>query len=78
MVLFSRPLRFDQQEVTLPDGSTSSVTLPVGRGVHVHPALDVVRPAFGNPLDVAIIFRQDHDYSEAGRDPSPLCIYIDR
>jgi len=68
VVLFSRPLRYHPEEVTLPDGSTSRVRVPVEKGVDIRLALDVVRLAFANRLDVAIIFSQDQDYSEAAKE----------
>jgi uncharacterized LabA/DUF88 family protein len=68
VVLFSRPLRYHQEQITLPDGSASKVRVPVEKGVDVRLALDVVRLAFANRLDVAIIFSQDQDYSEAAKE----------
>jgi len=68
IVLFSRPLRYHFEEGTLPDGSTSKVRVPVEKGVDIRLALDVVRLAFANRYDVAIIFSQDQDYSEAAKE----------
>ena len=68
IVLFSKPLRYHLEEVTLPDGSTSRVRVPVEKGVDVRLALDVVRLAFANRYDVALIFSQDQDYSEAAKE----------
>lgn len=65
VVLFSRSLRYHQEEVTLPDGSTSKLRIPVEKGVDVRLALDLVRLALANQFDVAVIFSQDQDYSEA-------------
>lgn len=67
-VLFSRPLRYHPEEITLPDGSTSKARVPVEKGVDVRLALDLVRLAFANRFDVAIIFSQDQDYSEAAKE----------
>jgi uncharacterized LabA/DUF88 family protein len=68
VVLFSRPLRYHPEEITLPDGSTSKARVPVEKGVDVRLALDLVRLAFANRFDVAIIFSQDQDYSEAAKE----------
>jgi uncharacterized LabA/DUF88 family protein len=68
VVLFSRPLRYHPEEVTLPGGGTSRVRVPVEKGVDVRLALDLVRLAFANRLDVAVIFSQDQDYSEAAKE----------
>ena len=67
-VLFSRPLRYHHEEVALPGGATSRVRVPVEKGVDVRLALDLVRLAFADRLDVAIIFSQDQDYTEAANE----------
>lgn len=61
---FSRPLRYRNETIQLPDGSETAI--PVGRekGVDVRLALDVVRLARSAALDVALIFSQDQDLSE--------------
>lgn len=63
--VFSRKLRYRLQTVLLPNGSTT--TTPVGqeKGIDVRLALDVVRLARENAYDVALIFSQDQDLSEA-------------
>jgi uncharacterized LabA/DUF88 family protein len=68
VVLFSRALRYHQEEVPLPDGSASKVRVPVEKGVDVRLALDLIRLALAGEFDVAIIFSQDQDYSEAARE----------
>jgi uncharacterized LabA/DUF88 family protein len=62
--VFSRPLRYRNETVRLPEGR--EVTLLVGRekGVDVRLALDVVRLAHRQEYDVALIFSQDQDLSE--------------
>lgn len=81
--VFSRPLRYrnrtiplDRAPIHLPDGT--SIKLPAGtstvslvgqeKGVDVRIALDVVRLALDNLYDVALIFSQDQDLSEAIKD----------
>jgi uncharacterized LabA/DUF88 family protein len=65
VVLFSRPLRYHVEETALPDGSVLRTRVPVEKGVDVRLALDLVRLAFANRFDVAVVFSQDQDYSEA-------------
>lgn len=63
--IFSRPLRYQNKLITLPNGAITST--PVGRekGVDVRIALDIVRYALEKRYDVALIFSQDQDLSEA-------------
>jgi hypothetical protein len=62
---FTRPLRYQNKVITLPNGALT--TAPVGRekGIDVRLALDVVRYALENRYDVALIFSQDQDLTEA-------------
>jgi len=62
---FTRPLRYQNKIITLPNGSIT--TTPVGRekGIDVRIALDIVRYALEKRYDVALIFSQDQDLSEA-------------
>lgn len=62
---FSRPLRYRNQTVRLPDGSTTTILVGQEKGVDVRIALDVVRYAREGRYDVALIFSQDQDLSEA-------------
>jgi uncharacterized LabA/DUF88 family protein len=65
IVTYSRPLKYRNTLIKLKDGSISSV--PVGRekGIDIRMALDIVRLAIDNVYDVALIFSQDQDLSEA-------------
>jgi uncharacterized LabA/DUF88 family protein len=62
---FTRPLRYQNKVITLRDGTIT--TAPVGRekGIDVRLALDIVRFALENRYDVALIFSQDQDLTEA-------------
>lgn len=66
---FSRPLRYRNRTIV-----TSSTAQPIvacvgqEKGIDVRIALDVVRLALDNAYDVAIIFSQDQDLSEAVQD----------
>ena len=62
---FTRPLRYQNRIITTREGALR--TTPVGRekGIDVRLALDIVRFALENRYDVAVIFSQDQDLSEA-------------
>lgn len=62
---FTRPIRYQNEIIRLPDGNIT--TKPVGRekGIDVRIALDIVRYALEKRYDVALVFSQDQDLSEA-------------
>ncbi len=64
-VTYSRSLRYRNQIVRLPDGK--EITFPVAqeKGIDIRIALDVVRLALDRHYDVAVIFSQDQDITEA-------------
>lgn len=66
--VFSRPLRYRNQTILLPDGQTKTVLVGQEKGVDVRIALDVVRLARDNQYDVALIFSQDQDLTEAAEE----------
>ena len=61
---FSRPLRYRNQTVALPSGSTTTILVGQEKGIDVRIALDVVRLAREREYDVALLFSQDQDLSE--------------
>lgn len=61
---FSRPLRYRNQTVRLPDGTTHAFLAAEEKGVDVRIAIDVIRMAHGGEYDVALVFSQDQDLSE--------------
>ena len=61
---FSRPLRYRNRQVRLPDGSEHTYTAGEEKGIDVRIALDVIRMAHRREYDVAVIFSQDQDLSE--------------
>jgi uncharacterized LabA/DUF88 family protein len=65
VITFSRPLRYREEESYLPGGRASRVRVGREKGIDVRLALDVVRHALENLYDVALIFSQDQDLSEA-------------
>lgn len=62
---FSRPLRYSNQLIALADGKTSTVLVGREKGVDIRIALDIVSGALNNEYDVALIFSQDQDLTEA-------------
>jgi len=61
---YSRPLRYRNQRIHLPDGRQFTVMAGEEKGIDVRIALDVIRMAHRNEYDVAVIFSQDQDLSE--------------
>lgn len=62
---FSRSLRYRNEKTKLPDGTETTVLVGREKGIDVRIALDVVRLAHRNQYDVALVFSQDQDLSEA-------------
>lgn len=61
---FSRPLRYRNQTVKLPDGTLHAFLAAEEKGVDVRIALDIIRLAHRRDYDVALVFSQDQDLSE--------------
>jgi len=64
VVSYSRSLKYRNQTVNLPDGSSTTVLVGREKGIDVRLALDVVRLAREGAYDVAVLFSQDQDLSE--------------
>ena len=64
IVSYTRPLRYRNQTITLPDGSSTTVLVGQEKGIDVRIALDIVRLARSGAYDVALVFSQDQDLSE--------------
>ena len=62
---FSRPLRYRNRRVLLPDGSEHTYLAGEEKGIDVRIAIDVISMAHRNEYDVAVLFSQDQDLSEA-------------
>jgi len=62
--IFSRPLRYHNQTVHLPDGSTHTFLVGQEKGVDIRIALDIVRAVRERVCDVVLVFSQDQDLSE--------------
>jgi uncharacterized LabA/DUF88 family protein len=75
---FSRPLRYRNQSIILPDGSATVAPVGQEKGIDVRIALDIVRYALDDAYDVALIFSQDQDLSEAVEDVKKISRFKDR
>jgi len=75
---FSRALRYRNQTVSLPDGTFTVTLVGQEKGVDVRIALDIVRFALEDKYDVALIFSQDQDLSEAVQDVKKISILQNR
>ena len=62
--VFSRPLRYRNQAVKLPDGSTYSFLVGQEKGVDIRIALDIVHAMRLGECEVILVFSQDQDLSE--------------
>lgn len=62
--VFSRELRYQNKIIKLRDGSQESILMGQEKGIDVRIALDVIRFAWDQVFDVALIFSQDQDLSE--------------
>jgi len=71
---FSRSLRYRNQTVPLPGGGTTTILVGEEKGIDVRLALDVVRMAREKLYDVALIFSQDQDLSEAADEVKAISV----
>jgi uncharacterized LabA/DUF88 family protein len=62
--VYSRPLRYRNESVTLPSGALHATLVGQEKGVDVRLALDIVSMAWRGDFDVALVFSQDQDLSE--------------
>jgi uncharacterized LabA/DUF88 family protein len=62
--VFSRPLRYRNQVIQLPNGATHTSLYGEEKGIDVRIALDVIGKAVRGEYDVAVVFSQDQDLSE--------------
>ena len=76
--MFSRPLRYRNQTVTLPDGTSHTFLVGQEKGVDIRIALDIVRAIRLNECDVAIVFSQDQDLSEVAEEVRTIAREHDR
>lgn len=65
---FTRPLRYQNKVISLPNGSMTTALVGREKGIDVRIALDIVRCALENRYDVALVFSQDQDLSEVAKE----------
>ncbi len=75
---YARPLRYSNQLVQLPDGTTTATLVGREKGIDVRLALDVVRDALDNRYDVALLFSQDQDLTEVAKEVREIARRDDR
>lgn len=75
---FTRPLRYRNQTVLLPDGLATTVLIGQEKGIDIRIALDVVRLARASHYDVVLIFSQDQDLSEVADEVKAISIQQQR
>ena len=66
--VFSRPLRYRNKKIRLPDKTTQTFLAGEEKGIDVRIALDVIRLARLRRYDLALIFSQDQDLSEVAEE----------
>lgn len=62
--VITRPLRYRNKIVRLPDGTQPSFLTGDEKGIDVRIALDIIAGARNRLYDVAIVFSQDQDLAE--------------
>jgi len=75
---FSRSLRYRNQLIVQRDGTPTAALVGQEKGIDVRIALDIVRFALEGLYDVALIFSQDQDLSEAVQDVKKVSVLQDR
>ena len=75
---FSRPLRYRNKRFACPDGRELTLLVGQEKGIDIRLALDVVRKARNKRYDVAVIFSQDQDLSEAADEVRAISVEQDR
>jgi uncharacterized LabA/DUF88 family protein len=78
VVSYSRSLKYRNQTVNLPDGSSTTVLVGREKGIDVRLALDIVRLAREGAYDVAVLFSQDQDLSEVADEVKQISIAQER
>lgn len=62
--VYSRPLRYRNKVVKLPDGTLHTFLVGEEKGIDVRLALDIINLAHKRAYDVALVLSQDQDLSE--------------
>ena len=74
IITYSRPLKYRDTLIKLKDRTISSVPVGQEKGIDIRIALDIVRLAIDKAYDVALIFSQDQDLSEAADEVRKISI----
>ena len=64
----SRPLRYRNRTVDLPDGKKFTFPTAEEKGIDVRIAVDLIRGAHHNRYDVGVVFSQDQDLAEVAEE----------
>lgn len=62
--VYSRPLRYRNKVIELPDGTMQTFLVGEEKGIDVRMALDIINLAHKREYDVALVLSQDQDLSE--------------
>mgnify|MGYP000185009218 CR=1 FL=1 len=76
--VYSRPLRYRNRIIKLPDGTEYSFLAGEEKGIDVRLAIDIIRMAHRNQYDVALLFSQDQDLSEVAEELRTIATEQDR
>lgn len=76
--VYSRPLRYRNKRIRLPDGTEHTYLAGEEKGIDVRIALDVIRMAHRREFDVALVLSQDQDLSEVAREIRTIATEQDR
>ena len=76
--VFSRPLRYRNQTIRLPDGHSHTFLVGQEKGVDVRLALDIVSLAYKGVYDIALVMSQDQDLSEVADEIREIARQQDR
>ena len=68
VVVYSRPLRYRTRRMNLPEGTQHSFLTGEEQGIDVRIALDVIALGHRREYEVALVFSQDQDLSEAAEE----------
>ena len=76
--VYSRSLRYRNEVIKLSDGTSKTILVGREKGIDVRIALDIVRLAHRRDYDVALVFSQDQDLSEAADEVKVISTEQDR
>jgi len=76
--VFTRPMRYRNKTVRLPDGSSHTFLTGEEKGIDVRIALDILTGAINGSYDVALVFSQDQDLSEVATEIRTIAQQQDR